>query len=145
MPDAEQGVEAVMVEKAGRKPRLSWLAGGGAVLSVLACYGTIALIAVLSLLGVTIAVNVHVWAAAIVGFAVIAFSGVVLRARSHGRTGSVITAALGVVLIIISTYASDWLDDEVGINARIVEALGFAALVTGAGWDWLASRFSRNG
>lgn len=133
-----------MVEKSRQIPRLSWLAGGGALLSILACYGTIALIAALSLLGITIAVNAHVWAAAIVGFAIIAFLGVVLGARSHGRTGSVIIAALGVVLIIISTYASDWLDEEVGINARIAELLGFTALIIGAGWDWLANTFLKN-
>ena len=68
-------------EKPGR------LARGGTILSLLACYGTLAVVAGLSALGVTIAINDHVWAAAIVIFAVVAVLGVGFGARRHGNTG----------------------------------------------------------
>ncbi len=133
----------VTLEKSGQEPRSSWIAGVGALLSILACYGTIAAVATLSLLGITISVNVHVWAAAIVGFAVIAFLGVVLGTRTHGRIGPAIIAALGTLLVIVATYGSNWLEEEIRLSARMVEALGFGALVSGAIWDWQVKKLKR--
>ena len=52
--------------------KFGWLAGTGTLLSLLACYGTLGLIAILSLMGVSLAINVQVWAGVIVAFALIA-------------------------------------------------------------------------
>lgn len=96
--------------------RSSWLACGGVFLSILACYGTLALIAVLSLLGITLAINVHVWAAVIVLFAIVAL--------------------LGTLFIVAAMYASGFLDSRLGLGSRAVELLGFAALLIAAIWGW---------
>ena len=65
-----------------------WLARGGVILSLLACYGTLAVVGALSALGVTLAVNVHVWAGAIVLFALVALGGIALGFRRHRALGT---------------------------------------------------------
>jgi len=120
--------------------RSSWLAGGGAVLSILACYGTLALIAILSLMGITVAINVHVWAAAIVLFAILAMLGVAWGYRSHRNIGPLCVAVLGTLLVILAMYGSDFLNDVLGLNSRAVELLGFAALIIATILDWRLKR-----
>jgi len=122
--------------------RSSYLAGVGVVLSMLACYGTILLIAILSLIGFTVAVNVHLWAAAIVLFAALALIGVALGYRRHRNVGPPVAAALGALLIVLSQYATGFLSGTAGLNSRVVEMLGFAALLLGAIWDWKKTRSS---
>lgn len=125
-----------MSESQPAAPRSSWLACGGVLLSILACYGTLALIAVLSLLGITLAINVHVWAAVIVLFAIVALLGVALDYRSHHHIGPLCVATLGTLFIVAAMYASGFLDNRLGVNSRVVELLGFAALLIAAIWGW---------
>src|SRR3546814_17928524 len=61
-----------------------WLAGAGTLLAILTCYGTLALVALLSVLGVSIAIHEGAWAAAISAFAGLAVFGVALGYRRHG-------------------------------------------------------------
>lgn len=116
--------------------RSSWLACGGTLLSVLACYGTLAVVAVLSLMGISLAINVHVWAAAIVLFAVVALLGIALTYRSHHHPGPLCVAIPGTLFIVLAMYGSNLLDSRLGVSPRAVELLGFAALAVAAIWDW---------
>lgn len=126
----------------GNSTRSSWLAGAGTILSILACYGTLALVAILSLIGVTLAVNVHVWAAAIVVFAVLALLGVALGYRFHRNFGPLIVATFGTLLIVLSIYGTRFLSARAGLNPHIVELSGFVALLLAAVWDWQLKRSS---
>jgi hypothetical protein len=132
-----------MSDTRGGATRSSWLAGAGAILSILACYGTIALIAILSLMGISLAVNEQAWAAAIVAFAILALLGVALGYRFHRNFGPLAVAALGALLIVLAMYGSGFLSSAAGLNPRAVELLGFAALLLAAIWDWRLKNSSK--
>jgi len=108
-----------------------WLAPLGAVLSLIACYGTLAAIAFLGALGVGIALNEAVWAGAIVLFAALAVVALALRWRRHGRGVPVVLALAGLALIGFAMYVSYSLPAELG---------GFALLCLGTYADWRGGR-----
>src|SRR3990167_7966111 len=88
-----------MNEQRKAKPRLDWLPGAAVLLSVVACYGTLAAVAVLSMLGVGLAVNEAAWASAISLFAVVAAVLVALNSQRHGSRGPLVLAVLGTALV----------------------------------------------
>jgi len=85
-------------------------------------------------MGVALAINEQIWAGAIVAFAALAAAGVVHGHRRHGRIPPVALAVIGVGLVAAAMYAG------LGGAARVVELLGFAALVGAAVWDWRLKR-----
>jgi len=123
-----------MAERSNATPRFGWLAGAGTVLAIAACYGTMATIGVLSLLGVTLAINKGVWAGAISLFALLALFGVLLSYRQHRVRGPLTIAAVGTVLVLWAMFGS---------YNRIVEIVGFSGLITAAIWDWRLKKCER--
>ncbi len=123
-----------MAERSNATPRFGWLAGAGTVLEIAACYGTLATVSVLSLLGVTLVINPGVWAGAISLFAVRALLGVLLSYRQHRVRGPLTIAAVGTVLVLWTMFAS---------YNRIVEIVGFSGLITAAIWDWRLKKCER--
>ena len=59
-----------MAQMSSSWQRLTWLPAAGTLLSIFSCKGTLGIVTGLSLMGITLHINVHVWAAAIVAFAV---------------------------------------------------------------------------
>ena len=108
-----------------------WLAPLAAASSLAACYGTLAAIALLGALGITIALNETVWAGAIVLFAGLTFAALVIRRRRHGRLIPAALAGIGFLLIAFSMLVS---------YDRIVEFAGFAFLCAGTVADWRIGR-----
>jgi SAM-dependent methyltransferase len=71
--------------RAVRSIRRRGLAGAAAlVLSMLACYGTLAATAALSVAGITLAINPRAWSAAILAFAAMALTAIAAGVRKHG-------------------------------------------------------------
>ena len=103
-----------------------WFPGLAAFLAIVACYGTLGLVAGLSLLGVTLDIPQGPWAGAITLFAWLALGGVLVSFRRHRGIGPVILAAAGVVLITWVMFVS---------FSRALELLGFASLISAALWD----------
>lgn len=122
-----------MAENAYSASKLEWLAGVSALLSILACYGTLFIISVLSALGITLAVHGGAWAGAISLFAVLAVVGVLLGYRRHRVLAPLVVAAIGAAIIIWVMFGS--------FN-RVLELIGFGALIVGATWDWRLKRRS---
>ncbi len=118
----------------------SLLAGASALLSIAVCYGTLGLIAVLSLMGVTLAVNEDIWAGAIVAFALLAVLGVALGYRQHRNANPLWLAITGAALVIWAMYGSEGIVDLLGVPAFAVEITGFSALVAAA---WRDGRLKR--
>lgn len=118
----------------------SWLAGAGALLSIAACYGTLGLIAVLSMMGVTLALNENIWAGVIVFFALLVVLGVALGTRKHRNANPVRLAIAGAALIIWAMYGAEGIVDLLGPYTFAVEIAGFAALMAAAYWDWRLKR-----
>ncbi len=114
--------------------RLGWLAGAGTVLAVLACYGTLAVVSGLSLLGVSLAVHEGAWAVVIGVFAVVALLGIGVGYRHHRVAGPLVIAAVGTALVLWAMAVS---------YDRALEIAGFAGLILAAIWDWRVKRHSR--
>jgi hypothetical protein len=118
----------------------SWLAGASALLSLIACYGTLGLVALFSMMGVTLALNVHIWAGVIIAFALLAVIGVTLGYRRHRNANPVRLAVIGAALVIWAMYGAEAIVDLLGVPSTIVEIAGFAALMASAYWDWRLKR-----
>lgn len=118
----------------------SWLAGAGALLSIATCYGTLGLIAALSMMGVTLAVNEHIWTGVIVAFALLAVFGVALGYRRHHKFNPVRLAIAGAALVIWAMYGAQGIVDLLGPYTFAVEIVGFSALMAAAYWDWRLKR-----
>lgn len=100
-------------------------------LSLIACYGTIAAIALLGALGVTVALNEAAWAGAIVLFAGLATAAIFMRWRKHHQHLSLVLAAVGFLLIACAMYVS---------YSPITELGGFVFLCVGTFIDWRTGR-----
>lgn len=96
-------------------------------LAALACYGTLAAIALLSLLGITLAVNAAAVAGAVVVLAMLAAIVVGVGARKHGSVMPAIAAVTGVALIVHAMLiAYDWRS----------ELAGFLLMLAAVAWDF---------
>lgn len=97
------------------------------VLSLLSCYGTLAAIAVLSALGITLSVPTGIWAGMILFFVLLTTLVVIRNGRRLGRTAPRVTALAGSALIAYAMLVD---------FDRIVELSGFTLLALAVGWDW---------
>jgi rhodanese-related sulfurtransferase len=107
----------------------SWFPRAATTLAVLSCYGTTVLVALLSPLGVSLALDEGVWAGAIGVFAALATIAIAASCRRHRIIGPTAIAALGLGLILWVMYGS---------YSRAVELAGFALLIVATLWDWRA-------
>lgn len=103
-----------------RFPKVSWLPGAATFLAVLACYGTTLVVVLLSLLGISIAVNERAWAGAISAFAALATIAIAAAYRRHRSVWPTVIAAPGLALILWAMYGS---------YSRVTELAGFICLI----------------
>ena len=96
-------------------------------LAVLACYGTLAVTSILSLVGITLAVNEGAWAGAIVLFTLLTALTLAASARKHRAAGPAVVAAVGAAVMIYTLFAS---------YSPVVELAAFALLAAAALWDY---------
>jgi len=115
--------------------KASWFPRATTALAVLSCYGTTALIGLLSLLGVTLAINEGVCAGVIAILAALAAVAIAVSYRRHRIVGPTVVAALGLGLILWVMFGS---------YSRVIELAGFVLLIAAALWDWRAG-VSRGG
>lgn len=99
------------------------------VLAILSCYGTTVLIGLLSLLGISLAIDERAWAGAISLFAALAALGIASSYRRHRSIWPSVIAAFGLALILWAMYGS---------YSRVIELAGFALLIAATLWDWRA-------
>jgi rhodanese-related sulfurtransferase len=101
-------------------PKVPWLPGVATILAVLACYGTTLVVVLLSLLGVSIAVNERAWAGAISAFAALATIAIAVSYRRHRSIWPTVIAVSGLALILWAMYGS---------YSRVIELAGFICLI----------------
>lgn len=116
---------------AGNERNFSWLAPAGAAFAVLTCYGTLAVVGLLSLLGDALAIDDGIWAGAIILFALLALAGIVLGWRLHRSAPPLLPGLPGMALILWTMLAA---------YHRPLEIAGFVCLVLAAAPDWQARR-----
>jgi hypothetical protein len=96
------------------------------IAAVAACYGVLALVGAIGLLGLPIPMNAQAWAGMIVALAVLAALGIAWNLRVHGEWGPTIIGAAGALAVLYALLgAYDWR----------IEASGFVALAGAALWD----------
>jgi hypothetical protein len=106
--------------------RLGRYSGVAVVLSIVACYGTLALVAILSLAGVTISVHEGAWAAVIAVFVWVAVLAMGVNIQRHRSFGPFVLADIGALLV-------SWV--MMVDYSRVLEVIGFALLIVAALWD----------
>jgi rhodanese-related sulfurtransferase len=102
-------------------PKVPWLPGVAAILAVLACYGTTLVVVLLSLLGISIAVNEQAWAGAISVSAALATLAIAASCQRHRSIWPTVIAVPGLALILWAMYGS---------YSRVIELAGFICLIT---------------
>ena len=108
---------------------LKWLgrySGIAVVLSILACYGTLLLVGILSLAGITLSIHRGAWATVIVVLAWVAVLAMGVNIQRYRSFGPFILSDIGALLI-------SWVM-LVDYNRRM-EVIGFALLIVAAFWD----------
>lgn len=100
--------------------------------AMLACYGTLALVGLLSAMGAVLAINEGAWAATIITFAALTLVAIAAGWRTHGSIRPLLPAALGFGLIAYTMF---------GEYSRAVELAGFALLTVATLWDYRLRRY----
>ena len=93
--------------------------------------GTLAVLAILSFMGVYLTLHEGAWAGAIAFFALLALAGIALGRQRYGRSAPTVLAMAGAALIVWVMFAQ---------YDRLIELAGFALLLGGATWDWKLRR-----
>lgn len=97
------------------------------VLALLACYGTLALVALLSMLGITLAVREDAWAGTIMLFVVLTAGVVASGIKKHHGLVPLVLAVTGAILISYVMF---------GTYNLILEICGFVLLGIATIWDY---------
>lgn len=115
--------ETIRSEAAVGIERAKWLAPGGTILAMLACYGITAALSLLSLIGITLAIPFR--APIIVFFSALAALGLASSYKRHRRRSAVLLGVIGFLLVTASKFFSPTMKIEsVGL-----EGAGFLSLV----------------
>jgi len=102
-------------------------------MAAITCYGTLALVAIMSAMGVSMAVNENIWAGSIILFAVIACAVVALGMRKHRSVKPLILALVGTGVLIYTMYID---------YSTITEMIGFIILAIATYLDFDLRRWS---
>ncbi|MCL7940303.1 methyltransferase domain-containing protein [Halomonas sp. ATCH28] len=95
-------------------------------LALLSCYGTLALVGLLALLGIGLALDDGAWALAIAAFVLLTLAALAAGLRRHKAPGPLLLAAVGGGLILHALF----------IDYRpLVELAGFLLLAIATLWD----------
>lgn len=116
-----------------KSPKYGWVAGVATALSLIACYGTLAVIGLLGVLGIALALDETLWAWAIVTFAVLAVGGLGPGLTRHRRPWPILAGGLGATVLGYAIYVQ---------YGRLTEPAGFVLLCLAAFWDWRLRRGS---
>ena len=128
-PDESEVVVPGAVEQWARRldpRRLARIGGRGlwgavaAFAALIACYGTLAVVGLASLLGLGLVVDEGLWAVTIAALALLAVAATALNLRRHRQPWPLVAAAVGGAIIVYVMFVS---------YSMAVEALGFAVLV----------------
>ena len=111
------------LRRVGQRGLWGAMATGAALLS---CYGVLAAVALLSVLGATVELDPSLWAATVAGAALLATAGTAWNLRRHRKPWPLLLAVLGAGAIVYVMFGS---------YDPVLEGAGFAALVGAVGLD----------
>jgi arsenite methyltransferase len=115
-----------MAEQPKGLQRLGRYSGVAVVLSIAACYGTLALVAILSLAGVVLSIHEGAWAGVIVVLVWIAVIAMGINIHRYQNFGPFILSDIGALLVSWAMLVN---------YSPTMEGAGFAMMLTAAFWD----------
>ncbi len=110
---------------------LSWLGSVTSLLAVATCYGTLAAVTLLSLIGVSVDIDEDTLVKLITGLLVLALLGMVYSWRIHRHPGPLLLSLGAATLLLWVFYGS---------YSKPLELTGFALLVIASLWDFRAKK-----
>ena len=113
------------------KQNLSWLGSITSLLAVATCYGTLAAVSLLSLIGVSVNIDEALLVKMITGLLILALSGMLYSWRRHRHPGPLILSLAAAALLLWVFY---------GHYSKPLELTGFALLVIASLWDFRAKK-----
>lgn len=116
-----------MANKTSDRKDYSWLGSATSLLAVLACYGTLATIALLSLIGVSIEIDEGLLVELISGLLLLALAGMGYSYSVHRYPGPLLLSIASAALLLWVFYGS---------YSKPLELTGFVALVIASVWDF---------
>lgn len=109
-----------------RTSSLASVASAGSLLAVVSCYGTLGIVALLSVVGISVHLNEALMARILTIVLAVALLGMLHSCRLHRDLRPFLLSAASAALLLWVFY---------GWDSRSLEALGFAGLVSASLWD----------
>ena len=107
--------------------RFAWLGSAASLIAVVACYGTLAAVALLAAIGASVDINEGTLVKFITVLLGLAISGMVYSFRLHRHPGPITVSLVSVITLLWVFYGS---------YSKPLELLGFAGLVVASLWDF---------
>lgn len=113
------------------KKDYSWLGSAASLLAVAACYGTLAVVSLLSIIGVSIKIDETTMTKLISGLLVIALGGMGYSYSVHKHPGPLLLSVASAALLLWVFFGS---------YSKPLELAGFALLIVASIWDFRTKR-----
>lgn len=120
-----------MTKTKSDKKDYSWLGPVISLLAVVACYGTLATVLLLSFIGISVEINEALMVKLISGLLVIALAGMVYSYRAHKHSAPLTLSIMASLLLLWVFFGS---------YSKPLELAGFALLFIASVWDFRARR-----
>lgn len=116
-----------MANTASDKKDYSWVGSVTSLLAVVACYGTLATVALLSVIGISIEIDESLLVKLITGLLVLALAGMGYSFNVHRHPGPLLLSVASAALLLRVFY---------GTYSKPLELTGFTFLVIASVWDF---------
>jgi len=120
-----------MTNTTSNRKDYSWLGSVTSLLAVLACYGTLATVALLSVIGISIEIDEGLLVKLITVLLVFALAGMGYSYSVHRHPGPIMLSIVSALLLLWVFYGS---------YSKLLEVTGFFALVIASIWDFRAKK-----
>ena len=116
-----------MQQKSDKKD-LSWIGSATSLLAVAACYGTLAAVSLLSLIGINLEIEESVMVKLVSGLLVLALAGMAYSFSKHRNPGPLMLSIAAAALLLWVFF---------GTYSKPLEMLGFVLLILASIWDFM--------
>ncbi len=116
-----------MVNTTTDKKDYSWVGTATSLLAVVACYGTLAVVALLPIVGISIEIDEGIMVKLVSGILILALAGMAYSCRMHRHPGPLLLSFASAALLIWVFYGS---------YSKPLELIGFAVLMVASVWDF---------
>lgn len=124
-------MDAPVVNANSDKKDYSWLGSVASLLAVATCYGTLAMVSLLSIIGIGVKIDESTMEKLITGLLVLALGGMVYSYTVHRHRGPLMLSAASAMILLWVFFVS---------YSRPFELSGFVGLIIASLWDFRTKR-----